>query len=286
VRARATLAAAIFLLSAPAAWGAEATGAEVRALASRAGDDPAALEQLRAVNRVDGRSADLRAALAGAAGEDLDRRLAALVGAGPEVRVQISPPRDRAAAAAIVDGPPYEEAGPPRPFRRLVDRLDDLIQPLGRPAGWLADRIPGGWYTLAVLLSMLVVALSALVTARLGARRRGAVVERVRRAGRGEDADPERLEQLAAEAEQRGELDAALRLRFRAGLVRLARLRAVPQPEHLTSRQLIRALGSPRFAGLARDLDEVVYGGRRATAADLDAARRGWTEVLREVRRP
>jgi hypothetical protein len=60
----------------------------------------------------------------------------------------------------------------------------------------------------------------------------------------------------------------------------------VPQPEHLTSRQLIRALGSPRFAGLARDLDEVVYGGRRATAADLDAARRGWTEVLREVRRP
>ena len=78
----------------------------------------------------------------------------------------------------------------------------------------------------------------------------------------------------------------ALRLRFRAGLARLAALHTVPQPENLTSRQLARALGSPRFGGLARDLDEVVYGGRQASAADLTSAREGWPQVLREARRP
>ena len=284
MRHSAAAAAAVFMLAAtPGARGADATGAEVRELAARAAEDRAALERLRAIDRVDGASVDLRAALAGAEGAELERRLAALAGSGP--RVPTAPARDRAAAAAIMDGPPYEEAAPPRPFRRLVDRLGDLIEPLGRPASWLAARLPGGWYTVAVVLSVAVVLLAALVTARLGARRRGAVVERLRRSARREEVDPARLEQLAVEAEERGELEAALRLRFRAGLARLARLRAVPQPENLTSRQLARALRSPRFAGLARDLDEVVYGGRRATAADLAAARAGWPEVLREVRR-
>ena len=283
MRARAAAAvAAFFLLAAPAAWGADATGAEVRALAARAGSDASALEQLREIDRVDGRPADLRAALSGADGAELERRLAALAGEG--AALDTSPARDRAAAAEILDGPPYEAAGPPRPFRRLVDRVGELIEPLARPLRWLADHLPGGWYTLLVALSVLVVLFSALVAARLGARQRGTVVERLHRAGRREEVDPARLEQLAAEAEERGELETALRLRFRAGLARLARLRTVPQPQNLTSRQLARALGSPRFAGLARDLDEVVYGGRSASAADVASAREGWPEVLREVR--
>jgi hypothetical protein len=115
------------------------------------------------------------------------------------------------------------------------------------------------------------------------AERRGAAGGEARDGGAAAGAQ---LEQLAADAEERGELETALRLRFRAGLARLAKLRTVPQPQNLTSRQLARALGSPRFAGLARDLDEVVYGGRSASAADVASAREGWPEVLREVRRP
>nr|MBA2383438.1 hypothetical protein [Actinomycetota bacterium] len=89
MRARAAAVAAVFVLAAPAAWGAEATGAEVRALAARAGSDPSALEELREIDRVDGSPADLRAALAGAEGEELERRLAALGDAG--ARVETSP---------------------------------------------------------------------------------------------------------------------------------------------------------------------------------------------------
>ena len=284
MRARAAALAALFLLVAPSAWASDATGAEVRALAERAADDPAALQQLREIDRVDGRPVDLRAALAGAQGDKLDQRLAALAVEGTSS--ENSAARDRAEAAEILDGPPYEQAGPPRPFRRFLDWVGGRLEPLGRPVEWVADRIPGGGYTLLVVLGALVVLAAALVAARLGAQRRGIVVERIRRGARGEDVDPARLEQLADEAEKRGELETALRLRFRAGLARLAALHTVPQPENLTSRQLARALGSPRFGGLARDLDEVVYGGRKASAADVASAREGWPQVLREVRRP
>ena len=96
--------------------------------------------------------------------------------------------------------------------------------------------------------------------------------------------DPRELERLADEAEGRGELERALRLRFRAGLLRLARIEAVPQPETLTSRQLVRLLGSEQFGRLARDLDEVVYGGRAASRADVENARTGWPQVLARAR--
>jgi hypothetical protein len=284
VRGRAAAIAALFLVFAPAAWASDATGAEVRELAARAADDRSALEELRRIDRVDGRPVDLGAALAGAQGEELERRLETLALEGASV--ETSPARDRAQAAEILDGPPYEQAGPPRPFRRFLDWLGGRLEPVGRPIEWLADRVPGGAVTLLAVLGGLVVLAAAFVAARLGAQRRGIVVERIRRGGRREEVDPGRLEQLADEAEARGELETALRLRFRAGLVRLAALHTVPQPENLTSRQLAQALGSPRFGGLARDLDEVVYGGRRASAADVASAREGWPQVLRDVRRP
>lgn len=284
MKARAAAVAALFLVAAPAAWASNATGAEVRALAAHAVADRSALEQLREIDRVDGQRVDLRTALAGAQGNELDQRLQTLARTGAPL--ETAPARDRAEAADILDGPPYQQAGPPRPFRRFLDWVGDRLEPLGRPITWLADRIPGGGYTLLALLGALVVLAAAFVAARLGAQRRGIVVERIRRAGRREEVDPARLEQLADEAEARGELETALRLRFRAGLARLAALHTVAQPENLTSRQLARALGSPRFGGLARDLDEVVYGGRQASATDVASAREGWPQVLREARRP
>jgi len=163
-------------------------------------------------------------------------------------------------------------AGPP-----LLGWLGDRID---RPLTWLAERIPGGEAAVWVILGALVMAVAALVATRLGAARGGGVVERSARSRSEPGLDPRTLERLAGEAEERGELELALRLRFRAGLVRLARAEAVPQPETLTSRQLVRLLGSEQFAGLARDLDEVVYGGRAASRADVENARTGWPKVL------
>jgi hypothetical protein len=282
MRLLAAIVAAAALVVIPAAGAADATPAEVRELARRAGSDSGALARLRQIDRVDGSPVDLRAALSGAKGTELERRLAALAAGGE--RAAPAPAGARTEAAAVLAERRFSETPPPRPFRRLLgwlgDRIDGPVAWLARPFGWLAARIPGGEAVLWAILGGLVLAGAAFVATRLGASRGGGVVDRSVRL-RGEDApDPRKLEHLADEAEGRGELELALRLRFRAGLLRLARIEAVPQPETLTSRQLVRVLGSEQFGRLALDLDEVVYGGRPASRADVENARTGWPQVL------
>ena len=97
--------------------------------------------------------------------------------------------------------------------------------------------------------------------------------------------DPADLERLADEAERRGDLEVALRLRFRAGLLRLGRARALPLRPSLRTREARRALRSARFDRLARDFDEVVYGRRPPSAADVETARSEWPQVVAEARR-
>ena len=269
--------AAAALVAAPAA--AAATPAEVRELARRAATDPAALERLRQIDRVDGARVDLRAALVGATEQELVRRLAALAAGGE--RTAASPAGARAEAGAVLAERRFSETPPPRPFRRLLRWLGDRID---GPLTWLAERVPGGERALWAILGALVMAGAAFVAVRLGASRGGGVVERAARLRGERGVDPLELERRADEAEGRGDLELALRLRFRAGLVRLARIDAVPEPETLTSRQLVGLLGSEQFRGLARDLDEVVYGGRPASQADVENARTGWPQVLARAR--
>jgi hypothetical protein len=75
-------------------------------------------------------------------------------------------------------------------------------------------------------------------------------------------------------------LDAALRLRFRAGLLRLDDAGAITLRPSLTADQVARVVAVPAMHDLAMTFDEVVYGGRSATATDVDASRRAWTLVL------
>lgn len=277
--AAAGLVAAV-LVAPPAAAAASATAAEVRELAHRAANDSAALAQLRQIDRVDGAPVDLRGALAGADGRELEHRLNALAAGGE--RVAAAPAVARADAAAVLAERRFSETPPPRPFRRLLRWLGDRID---GPLGWLAERIPGGEHALWVILGALVMAAAAFVPARLGASRGGGVGDHTSLL-RGEPGlDPRKLERLADEAEGRGELELALRLRFRAGLLRLARVEAIPEPETLTSRQLVHLLSSEQFGRLARDLDEVVYGGRAASQADVETARAGWPQVLARAAR-
>ena len=270
--------AAAALVAVPAAGGSSATPAEVRELAGRAASDPAALAQLRQIDTVEGAPVDLRAALGGASGQELERRLAALAAGGE--RDPAASAGARAEAADVLAERRFSEAPPPRPFRRLLGRLGDLID---GPFGLLGDRIPGGEGVLWVILGALVMAVAAFVAARLGDSRGGIVVDRSALLRSESGIDPRTLEHLAEEAEGRGELEAALRLRFRAGLLRLARVEAVRQPETLTSRQLVRLLGAEQFGRLASDLDEVVYGGRAASRADVEYARTGWPQVLAQA---
>jgi hypothetical protein len=52
----------------------------------------------------------------------------------------------------------------------------------------------------------------------------------------------------------------------------------------LRTREARRALRSSRFDRLARDFDEVVYGRRSPSAADVETARAEWPRVVAEAR--
>jgi hypothetical protein len=277
------LAGLLALAVAPAALASDATGAEVKRLASRAaGGDTAALAQLREVDRVDGRPVDLAAAL-DADGAELRARLRTL-GAGAPAAAQAGTGDARREAERILAERRFHGSTVPRPLHGVLEWLGDKLRVLARPFDWLAGRIPGGRATLWTALAAFVVALAAFVAMRLGARRGGRLLDASseRRAGRAPD--PERLEREAAEAERLGDLDLALRLRFRAGLIRLARAEVIPAHEPLTSGQLRRLVRSPSFDRLAFDLDEIVYGDRPASAEHVGRSRDQWPHVIREAR--
>ena len=81
-------------------------------------------------------------------------------------------------------------------------------------------------------------------------------------------------------AERAGRLDAAVRLRFRAGLLRLGDRGAIRYRPSVTTNEVRRVLGSETFDELARTFDAIAYGGRDAEPPDVDAARREWPRVV------
>ena len=172
----------------------------------------------------------------------------------------------------------------PRPFHGLFDWLSRHLHFLARGFDWLAVRI-GGQRVLWTVTALFVLVVAALVTRQLARRRVEVEARGPGRRDRGRREDPAELERLADEAERRGDLEVALRLRFRAGLLRLGRARALPLRQSLRTREARRALRSARFDRLARDFDEVVYGGRSPSTADVEVARTEWPQVVAEARR-
>lgn len=281
-RARSTLGVLCLLaaaVGAPDVAASEVSSRELSELASAARDDAKALTRLRRVERVDARPAAIGAALRGARGRELDHRLRALAApAAPPVEA----PAARARARAIVGQRRFQPAAVPRPLRRP---LEAATAALDRAIDWLAGRLPGGRATVWALLAVPVALGSFLVAARLARRAgRGGAERTLVRSGDRAQA-PAQLEREADVAESRGELEHALRLRFRAGLLRLDRLGAISLRPSLTIGQVSRRLRSPSFDELRLAFEGIAYGGRRAAPAELDAARERWPRVLEEASR-
>jgi hypothetical protein len=165
---------------------------------------------------------------------------------------------------------------------------------LHRLFAWLGDRIegitvvlPGGSVVGWLLLAAVVAVLTAVVVSWVSDRRRRRVEGRVPGPSDVPGAaalGSAELERRAAAAERAGDLDAAVRLRFAAGLLRLDEARAIALRPSLTSGEVGRLLGSPRYDGLATTHDAIAYGGRHAAAGDADAAREEWPVVVAEAR--
>jgi len=277
--------------------------AELRELAGDARSSPRALAELRRVDRVDGRPADVGAALEGARGASLRRRLDAL--AAPAVPAAANGASARADARKILSERRFSATEEPRPLAGPIEALGLAVE---RLLEWIADLLPGlegdpppaegpapaggdelspGGSIVLLLISLPIVALAAVVVVRLLRRRGAAPGGEGSAIGAGPDetqgGDPSALERSAEEAEGRGELARALRLRFSAGLMRLEAARAIEMRPSLTTGEVVRRLRSSTLGELALAFEEVVYGGRAAELGDVAAARAGWPRVLQEV---
>lgn len=179
----------------------------------------------------------------------------------------------------------FHEPSLPRPLHGALRALGEV---LSAPVHALSDAVvalgrafPGGVVVVWILLGVLVLGATSLLAGRrsrlklmsgdgeAGARSR----DRIERASD--------LVRAAEAAERAGQLADAVRLRFRAGLVRLAERGTIGAARSTPTSDVSRTLRSPGFDMLARRFDEIAYGGSQPLPADVEAARREWPAVLR-----
>jgi hypothetical protein len=197
---------------------------------------------------------------------------------------EVDPETAREQARDILGQRRYQPTDVPRPFEGVLDWLGDRLRPIGD----FFDRLLSSWPGRLALIGGLVAVVAVIATAIARRRTRGVAADgRRSRERTGEESlEPAQLERDADAAERRGELDRALRLRFRAGLLRLDAAGAIRFRPSLTSGEVRRRLRLPTFDDLALTFDEVAYGGRRASPADVGTARESWPRVLADARRP
>jgi hypothetical protein len=194
-----------------------------------------------------------------------------------------SPQQARAAAKRILAGSRYHSHPLPRPLHGVLHTLgswlDTIFSPVGRFIAHFFSAVGPVWGGLiAFALLVGVAAVGSLLLIRRRERTGGLSKRNVSGAFKPED--PDDLDQLAGEAESSGDLSAAIRMRFRAGLIRLARRGYIDQQDTRTSSDLSAALVSNRFDRLAHDLEEIVYASRPASGEDVATAREFWPRVL------
>jgi hypothetical protein len=267
------VAAAVLAGAAPAG---AATPAQVRTLAARAERDPSALAALRRITVVGGQHVDFRDLLA-VSGDALQGRIHALAAPGPATA---TPPGADTRARHILSERRFTGSSVPRPFTGILGWLGRRLSFIGHLVNRLGRVVPGGDTSVWIILSLVVVAIAAVAATRVAQRREGRLLVLERHHRRRQLEDPAKLEREALEAEERGDFEQALRLRFRAGLLRLGRADRLPLRDSLTGGQAAGLLHLDEFDALVRDFDEVVYGRRAAGRDDVARAREEWAQVL------
>jgi hypothetical protein len=197
----------------------------------------------------------------------------------PRFSEAVDPDRARASARDILGGRQFRVSHTPRPLRKPLNWLGDRLSSIGHWFGRVFSHVPTA---LLFILALAVVGLAiAYIVSKVRANR-GAAVARARSGdlGGARLEDPDELERAADAAEQAGQLDIAVRLRFRAGLLRLGNRGAIRYRPSVTTNEVRHVLGSESFDELARTFDAIAYGGRDAESPDVDAARREWPRVV------
>jgi hypothetical protein len=200
-------------------------------------------------------------------------------------RFAVDPAEARDDAAQILRGRRFRDDPAPRPLRGPLEWLGDRLRDLGEAIGDVLRAVPGPtWAAIAtaVLLGVAAFVWWLLRMHRSASSGRWTGSSASHAAAR---EDPRALEREADDAERSGDLERALRLRFRAGLLRLDERGAIRYRPSLTTGELRGLLGSETFDDLAARFEQVVYGRQPAAAADVEAARANWPRVVEDATR-
>jgi hypothetical protein len=206
------------------------------------------------------------------------------------VSASVDPASARDEARRILAGRRYRGAPVPRPLHGILRWLGDRLSPITH---WIGDRFSwlpswaGPWLegvAIIVVVAVIAAFVRYLVVARARAARLGTDSVGSRVNGRGED--PDALEAAARDAEARGDLALAVRLRFRAGLLRLDRdAHAISYRPSTPTAEVRAELASPSFDELADTFEDIAYGSAPAAATDGEDARREWPRVVAAAKR-
>lgn len=188
------------------------------------------------------------------------------------------------AAEAIVAEARFHQPSVPDPLHGVVEwvgrAVTDPFNAIGHLVSHVGRVLPGGvagaWAVGAALLLFAV----WLLVARRARFQLGQALEEL--TGVRPDT-PAELEREAVRAERAERWDDAVRLRFRAGILRLGDRLELQSTETVPNHTIGRLLRSRRFDLLAGRFDEVAYGGDEATEADVEQQRSEWPKLLREA---
>lgn len=158
--------------------------------------------------------------------------------------------------------------------RRLLIWLNRLI-------ATIVNNVPGGPRLFYGLLILGILAVAGVFASRLARNRirstEAATLARIRRE-RG--LSPAELKRRSRDAAAAGDFAEAVRLLFIAGLTTLDERDRIEFAPGTTTDEIAEELGLPYFDSLADRFNEIVYGERSATPADVERSNREWDAVL------
>lgn len=198
----------------------------------------------------------------------------------------------RRAAAKILTERRFQTERAPQPLKGVLTWIGDRLRMLGRPFGWLIRQLnrllPGGGNVVWIALLAIGLVLLGILTYRLISLRGRRLVQGESSAGGRETAAE--LDRLALEAEHNSDFALSVRLRFRAGLRRLAEQHVLRGPEQRPNSELSVHLDDPAFGSLATRFDQITYGVSGtagsartiapATSTDVTLAKQHWPGVV------
>ncbi|MCL4449027.1 MAG: hypothetical protein M1483_04660 [Actinobacteria bacterium] len=196
----------------------------------------------------------------------------------------------RKTAQTILKEPQFRSHTPPRPLHGLLSTighwLDFKLPSFPHPFG--SNIFSNMLWTMLILavISAVILGFAIVLTHRLTSK-----AVRVKRLedktptipAKTDYLNPDELLRQAILAENSSQFNEAVKLRFKAGIVRLEKDGYVTNTLTTTTEDISETIASPTFNYLAKTFNEIAYANKTADIQDMLEARSGWVMVLKEV---